>query len=288
MTVAALSNALKGILTRAGIENPAGDSELILEQVLECSRALLIARRQDEVSEDQAGYCLDMAQARASGEPIQYVLGVWPFMGREYAVGEGVLIPRDDTEVVVRAALEQMKGAESPCILDLCAGSGVIAVTLDRELPGAEVTAVEKSRAAFRYLVYNTRHNRTQVIVICADLRDCTDRFADRSLDLIVSNPPYIKSGELADLQPEVQYEPTLALDGGEDGLYFYNSILTLWTRKLKSGGVIAFELGEKQYEAVAEMLRERGYTDIQGYEDIQGTVRAVTAKRRSFRGKDS
>ena len=279
MTVLALSNELKSILTRACAENPAGDTELILEQVLGYTRAQLVARHLDAVPAEATAAAVAMARRRASGEPIQYVLGFWSFMGCDYAVGEGVLIPRDDTEVVVRAALERMKNVPSPVIADLCAGSGVIAITLSKELSGAAVSAVEKSAEAFAYLEKNAAQNHAAVTLIHADLSDCTDRFADASLDLLISNPPYIPSGEIAALQSEVQYEPRLALDGGESGCVFYEKIIALWTPKLKEGGLIAFELGEDQFGYVSGLLAQNGYTDIRGYEDIRGTVRAVTAR---------
>lgn len=279
MTVLALSNALKSLLTRAGVENPAGDCELILEHTLGYSRAQIVAHRADETDAEQSAEAVALAKRRASGEPIQYILGSWSFMGRDYAVGPGVLIPRDDTEVVVGAALGLMRGVPSPAIVDLCAGSGIIAITLCGELPRATVAAVEKSPHAFAYLERNAALNRAELNLIRADLCDCADRFDDRSLDLIVSNPPYIKSGEIASLQSEVQYEPRLALDGGESGFDFYEKIIALWTPKLRAGGVIALELGEEQFGRVSEVLEQNGYTEIRGYPDIQGVTRAVTAR---------
>lgn len=279
MTAAALSNALRGILTRAGIENPAGDSELILCAALGCSRSRLAVHRFDEVSDAQADAAAAMARRRASGEPIQYVLGSWSFMGRDYRVGEGVLIPRDDTEVAVRAALSLIRDIPRPAIADLCAGTGIIAITLCRELPDATVAAVEKSDAAFGYLQQNAALNDADIRLIHADLCGCADQFADASLDLIISNPPYIPTAELPALQSEVQYEPRLALDGGEDGCCFYPLILAHWTPKLKTGGVIAFELGEGQYDTVEDLLVRYGCGDVRGYLDIQGTVRAITAR---------
>lgn len=278
MTAAALSNELKGILARAGVDDPAGDSSLILEHALGYTRAQLVAHRFDEISGEQAAAAVAMARRRASGEPIQYILGVWPFMGRNYAVGAGVLIPRDDTEVVVRAALDMIKGVPSPAVADLCSGSGIIAITLSKELSGADVFAVEKSDDAFGYLTKNIALNGADVKPKLADLRDCTDSFADGSLDMIISNPPYIKSGEIASLQREISYEPRLALDGGESGYDFYELIVRMWTPKLKEGGIIALELGEGQYEYVAGLLKQEGYKDIKGHLDIQGITRAVTA----------
>ena len=278
MTVPALSSALKSLLTRAGVDNPDGNATEILCAVLDCSRTELILR-DDEISEEESEKAIAMAQQRAAGKPIQYVIGSWSFMGREYKVGEGVLIPRDDTEVLVGEALASARSIPDPVIVDLCAGSGIIAVTLAKELPDAAVYAVEKSENAFSYLTENITLHQAKVKAICTDLADCVDDFEDGSLDMIVSNPPYIRSDEIDDLQKEVQYEPRLALDGGESGYDFYESILSLWTKKLKQGGCIAFEIGEGQYARIADLLTSAGYTDIHGTPDIQGIIRAVTAR---------
>ena len=276
MTVPALCNAVKSLLTRATVDNPDGDTREILCAVLNSSRTELLLKT--DVSQDEYDKAIAMARRRADGEPLQYVLGTWSFMGRDYRVGEGVLIPRDDTEVVVTEALRRVRRLPHPVIVDLCAGTGIIAITLAKELHTA-VTAVEKSDAAFPYLQQNIALHQADVNAIHADLRDCADDFADGSLDLIVSNPPYIRSDEIAGLQQEVQYEPRIALDGGTDGYDFYRMILSLWTKKLKPGGSIAFEIGEGQFETVASLLTEHGYTKIVGTPDIQGITRAVTAK---------
>ncbi|HBE15867.1 MAG TPA: peptide chain release factor N(5)-glutamine methyltransferase [Ruminococcaceae bacterium] len=282
MIVPALDNAVKSLLSRAGVENPDGDAREILCAVLECDRTQLILR-QDDIPEGLCDKAIAMARRRISGEPLQYILGSWSFMGRNYKVGEGVLIPRDDTEVVVTEALKLSEDTPEPVIVDLCAGSGIIAVTLAKELPNATVYAVEKSDAAFSYLTENITLNQAKVNAIHADLQDCVSDFKDGSLDMIVSNPPYIRSAEIADLQQEVQYEPRLALDGGEDGYDFYKMIITLWTPKLKKGGAIAFEIGEGQFDTIAAMLKNAGYTAISGTPDIQNITRAVTAKKGSF-----
>lgn len=278
MTVPALSNALKRLLTQAGIEDPFGEATEILCAVLDCSKAELILR-DGEIPEEESEKAIAMARRRATGEPLQYILGSWSFMEREYKVGKGVLIPRDDTEVVVREALTIAKSIPDPVIVDLCAGSGIIAVTLEKELDNATVYAVEKSEKAFSYLTENITLNQTKVKAIHADLADCVIDFADGSLDMIVSNPPYIRRDELPTLQREVQYEPRLALDGGESGYDFYEMIISLWTKKLKKGGTIAFEIGEGQFNRIADLLSSAGYTDIHGTPDIQGITRAITAK---------
>ena len=278
MTAAALTNALKSALSRGGVENPSGDALCIIEALLGYSRIDLVTRGETGIGEDIAARAMEMARRRIGGEPIQYIIGSWSFMGRAYRVGEGVLIPRDDTEVVVNAAIDCMNGVANPIVVDLCAGSGIIAVTLYHALDHPTVSAVEKSEAAFSYLQDNTALNSADITLIHDDLCSCTERFIKNSLDLIVSNPPYIKSAEIASLQSEVQYEPRLALDGGESGCVFYELILDRWTQKLKIGGHIALELGEEQFGHVSDLLRSHGYTDITGYPDINGTIRAVTA----------
>ena len=281
MTVPALSNALKGLLTRAGVENPDGDVREILCTVLQCSHTALIMK-DEEISPALYNKAIEMAGRRAAGEPIQYVIGSWSFMGRDYTVGKGVLIPRDDTEVVVGEAIKLMKPIPSPAIVDLCSGSGIIAITLYKGLHNATVYAVEKSDEAYAYLEQNVLQHNADIRLIHADLADCVSDFADNSLDMIVSNPPYIRTDEIPTLQSEVQHEPAIALDGGTDGYDFYQMILRLWSCKLKEGGYIAVEIGEGQFETIRDLLEENGYSDIQGYPDIQGITRAVTARRES------
>lgn len=278
MTVHALDNLIKGILTRAGADNPDGDSREILAAALGASPSGLFALRDTEADDDIRQRAVDMAQRRASGEPIQYVIGSWSFMGREYRVGEGVLIPRDDTEVVTTEALRLISSVEKPVIADLCSGSGIIAITLERELKEPIVYAVEKSETAYAYLTENARLNDSDIKAVLDDLKDCVTDFEDGSLDMLISNPPYIRSDEIAGLQSEVRYEPRLALDGGESGYDFYEMIITLWSRKLKAGGVIALEIGEGQYGYIENLLKDAGYTDIKGYKDIQEITRAITA----------
>jgi len=279
MTVPALCNLLKGILTRAGVDNPDGDCAEILMSALDCDRTRLILYGDNDIPDDIAEKAVAMAKRRASGEPLQYVLGKWSFMGRDYTVGSGVLIPRDDTEVVVNAALDLIKDVKKPVIADLCSGSGIIAVTLQKELQNATIYAVEKSGDAYAYLIQNIKDNDADIHPIKTDIADCAEDFADGYFDMIVSNPPYIRSSEIPTLQKEVQYEPRMALDGGESGYDFYELIIRLWTPKLKNGGCIAFEIGEDQFDHISELLTSNGYIDIKGYPDIQNTIRAVTAK---------
>ena len=154
-------------------------------------------------------------------------------------------------------------------------GSGAIAVALDK-ISGATVTAVEIDETAFSYLETNVKENNSSVKPVMADALKICDTFADGGLDLIVSNPPYIKSADIETLQKEVQLEPRLALDGGEDGCDFYREIVNRWSRKLKKGGALAFELGEGQADAVKALMTDKGFSDFKISLDFGGVQRAI------------
>ena len=264
---------LRDILARAGIESPGLEARLLIESATGMSRAAQIACADKELDCEQA--LLELAEKRAKRYPLQYILGSWSFMGIELKVGEGVLIPRDDTEVLVDLCLGYLKDVESPKVVDLCAGSGAIGIALNR-LANASVTAVELSDRAYYFLLQNIKN--TDITPLKGDVTECYNSFEEEYFDLIVSNPPYIKTDELKTLQPEVGFEPETALDGGADGLVFYREITRLWTPLLKKGGAMAFELGEGQAEPVAAMLERQGYSDIKTALDLGGTKRAIIA----------
>ncbi len=264
---------LRDILARAGIESPGLEARLLIESATGMSRAAQIACADKELDCEQA--LLELAEKRAKRYPLQYILGSWSFKGIELKVGEGVLIPRDDTEVLVDLCLGYLKDVESPRAVDLCAGSGAIGIALNR-LANASVTAVELSNRAYYFLLQNIKN--TDITPLKGDVTECYNSFEEEYFDLIVSNPPYIKTDELKTLQPEVGFEPETALDGGADGLDFYREITRLWTPLLKKGGAMAFELGEGQAEPVAAMLERHGYSDIKTALDLGGTKRAIIA----------
>ena len=256
------------------------DAQIIAESLLKCSHTELILRSGEKLSDEIVREAMRMKERREQGEPIQYITGEWRFFGRDYVVGEGVLIPRDDTEVLVAESLRLIPENTPMKVLDLCAGSGIIAITIKKERPLCEVFAVEKSDRAFSYLTQNTQKHHADVNCILSDLNDCVVEFPDGSLDLIVSNPPYIKTADLPALQREVQFEPKLALDGGSSGYDFYESIIALYTDKLRQGGYFAFEIGEDQSGYIAELLTNAGFGDIHLYKDIGNIPRAITAKK--------
>lgn len=213
---------------------------------------------------------------RTNGYPLQYILGKWSFMGRDFSVGEGVLIPRDDTEVVVLSVIPYLKQKKKPRIIDLCSGSGIIAVTLKCMFPQSEVHALELSEKALPYLKSNIKNLAPDVILHQGDLNLLYEDFEDNYFDLLISNPPYIESKVIPTLQAEVQKEPELALDGGTDGLDFYLSITEKWSKKLKQGGMMAFELGEGQFDTVKAMMSNKGFEKISAFKDLGNADRAI------------
>ena len=264
---------IRGILSEAEIEAPELEARLLIEGVTGMNRASQIANSNSEISGEIQEKLISMAQKRAEHLPLQYILGKWNFMGFEFKVGEGVLIPRDDTEVLVGLCLDYLKNSNGKTALDLCAGSGAISVALDK-LANADVTAVELSDKAYNFLLENIKG--TNIKPHKGDIFECYRDFEAKSFDLIASNPPYIKTDEIETLQTEVGYEPKTALDGGADGLDFYRAIARRWTPLLKSGGAMAFELGEGQAEYVGGLMADHGYINIKTAKDLGGTDRAI------------
>lgn len=276
MTVGEAYRKTKDILTEAGFETPAFEALCLVEKVFGFNRLALITRGEETAATDEKLALLaELTEKRLSHEPLQYIIGKWSFMGIDLLVGEGVLVPRDDTEVVTSLCIDFLSGKENPSAIDLCAGSGAISLALEK-YANCKVTAVELSDKAFSYLTQNIKLNNSAVNALNGDIFECHKDIADNSLDLIVSNPPYIKSADIAALQEEVQHEPVMALDGGESGLDFYRRIVPLWKSKLKAGGALAFELGEGQYDEVCRILADNGFGGITESIDFGGIQRAI------------
>ena len=269
-----LYNKAKEELDKAGIEAPAFNSMCLIEKVFGINQAQLASENQIAEDSDAARF-ITLLGRRLSGEPLQYILGEWEFYGYKFKVGKGVLIPRNDTEVLLRTALDYLKDKPKARVLDLCSGSGALAVVIAKETD-AEVYALEKSAEALPYLCENITLNKANIEVIAGDVLNCADEFADRSFDLIISNPPYVISDEIDTLQTEISYEPRMALDGGEDGLRFYRAIVKDYVSKSKRGGMLAFELGEGQFNDVKALMEKENIKDIGEKLDLGGIQRVV------------
>ncbi len=263
-----------------GIENAEFDTMCIFQQVFREKNPLF--KPDKEVNSSHIYKIYDDIEFRCKGKPLQYVLGEWDFWKYTFRVGKGVLIPRPDTETLIENVLDicGKNNLKSPKILDLCSGSGCIAITLDKEIPCSEVWAVEKYDEAYEYLEENIRLNNSAVKAVKADvlLPETAGKFRD--FDIIVSNPPYLTAEEMQDLQKEVQAEPETALSGGKDGLDFYRSITKIWRNSLKTGGYICYEFGMNQHDDVAEILKLNNFINIKFTEDAGGIIRTATAEK--------
>lgn len=223
----------------------------------------------------------ELLSRRLEGEPVAYIIGEWDFYGMTLEVDHTVLIPRPDTELIAARAVALAKMAgEHGRVLDLCAGSGCIGLTVGQHAENCRVVLADLSEDAIRICHRNTRRNNLQsrVSSIRVDAReDPPDLLWD--FNLIVCNPPYIRSGDIPNLDASVRdYEPMLALDGGSDGLNFYRIISKKWKCALRRTGTFLFEVGYDQAEDVASILSENGYHNISHHQDYNGTIRGVEA----------
>ena len=277
MTISELEKLGSQKLRASGKENSDFDARCLLEFVLNLNPTQYLLNRSEEVDSVCAEKFLSLVERRSNGEPLQYILGKWEFMGLPFYVGEGVLIPRPETEMLVEFALDFLKDKKNPVVIDLCSGSGCIAISVAKHLPNAKVYAVEKSDLAFPYLKKNIWLNCVfNVSAVHGDIFDRT-LLSDIKPDLILSNPPYIRSPEIASLQSEVRNEPSMALDGGEDGLIFYREIANGWIDRLGTGGAIAVECAEDQTEDIIRMFSKKTQY-AEAFNDLSGLPRTVTA----------
>ena len=252
-----------------------------LKYCFNISKIDLIMKKDEAVEPEVQKKLFDIIKLRTEHVPLQYILGYWYFMDLKFKVGEGVLIPREDTEVLVRKSLDYLQNVESPKIIDLCSGSGCVAISVKKKLDKkSEVYAAELSEIAFSYLQENIFLNECKVTAINGDVFKISSDFQDEFFDAVISNPPYIKTGDLSCLQEEVKKEPRLALEGGEDGLYFYKNICKTWIPKLKSGGMIAFEVGINQAQDVKTIMENYGIRAIKIFKDINNIDRAVIGQK--------
>lgn len=238
-----------------------------------------VRRPEMEVSAEDA-FIFQMKVKRLSdGYPLQYLLGEWEFYSIPLKVGEGVLIPRPDTETLVDAALALLADRPGLVVADLCSGSGAIALAIAKNCPNAKVYAVEVSPEALYYLYENIEGNglQEQIEVIPGDV---FETLSLPPLDLLISNPPYLTAKELQELDKTVQYEPSIALDGGEDGLRFYHRIVEAGFPLLRPGGTILFEVGYQQADAVAGILQAGGFEAIGFQQDLNRIRRCVSGVR--------
>ncbi len=283
MTLSELYRSGKETLRKAGCDSPEFDAACLAEKAWGLDRQGLFLRGNREANPEEEASFLQMIRERAAHRPLQYILGSWPFMDMQLLVGEGVLAPREDTEVVVRAAASLLQNTGSPLYgIDLCGGTGAVALGLCSLVPGLRMDCVEWMPEAFAFLEQNTRRfGEGRVRPVRGDVLDArtAEALFPHPVDVLISNPPYVRAEEIPGLQQEVQQEPHSALDGGQDGLVFYRTIADFWIPKVKPGGVVAVEIGEEQAEAVCQLFQKAGVTELCVHQDLAGLDRAVTGK---------
>ena len=264
-------------LRAAQIENASFDASCLVENITGLSRTKIMLC-DDDIADEQAELVERAVLRRISGEPLQYILGEWDFFGRTFEVGEGVLVPRPETELLVELALEKLRNVRYPVVFDLCAGSGCVGLTIAAERPDAHVWLFEKYDEAFHYLKRNIKKlGLTNVQAVQHDITLGYDDKISETPDLIVSNPPYLRTDELDGLSTEVMHEPATALDGGKDGVDFYRIIASRWLPNVNKHGGIIFECDPSQTLKIADNRRpDAKRVDI--VSDIVGLQRAVFA----------
>ncbi len=262
-------------LKNAGVETYVFDALVLFEHAYGMSKTDVIINPDKPLDEQ---LFLNLCKQRAKGQPLQYIVGTWEFMGLDFYVDKNVLIPRADTEVLVNYIMDIGKNAT---ILDMCTGSGCIGISLAHYLKDVKVTLADISTDALAVAKKNVQLNGVEVDIVQADLtRGPREYFKNKGFDIIVANPPYIKSADMANLSVEVKNEPYIALDGGPDGTDFYKALILLWKDALNDGGVMVFEAGFDTSADICTLFTECGYRDIVTRKDINGIVRMVSATK--------
>jgi release factor glutamine methyltransferase len=269
-------------LKNAGIESYQIDSQILLSKVMDKDRIYILTHRDMPVGEDAAEEYMKLIELREKKMPIKYMLGECEFMGYVFKVREGVLIPRPDTEVLVENVISRVKERGYKRICDVCTGSGIIGITVAKECEETEVLCLDISSIALETAMENAKNLGVseRVEVVFSDLLGYA---LERELrfDVIVSNPPYIRTSDIGGLMADVkEYEPFEALCGGEDGLEFYRKITEQSMMLLRKDGMLAFEIGYDQRDDVMNILAEKGFGNIATAKDLSGNDRVVLGFR--------
>lgn len=279
MTYAEAYKRGKHILTEAGIPEAELEARLLLEYVCSTGRNDLLVHGDREMKDVWREAYDQLLDHRAGRQPLQYLTGSQEFMGLDFFVDEHVLIPRQDTEILVEEVLRNLHDGME--ILDMCTGSGCILISLLRYSNDCAGLGVDISGGALRVAEKNAQNILSGFPGKVRFLESNLFENVEEMFDVIVSNPPYIPSGDMEGLMPEVRdFEPRIALDGGADGLGFYRKILEGSRRHLKKGGMLFFEIGFDQGEAVSKMMREAGFLEVQIEKDYAGLDRVVSGTR--------
>ena len=311
MTLREAWNLGKKRLTAAEVPDADLDAWYLLEYVTGVSRSQYFLDPEREVPQEQEAAYRQMIDKRSTHIPLQHLTHQAFFMGHEFYVDKNVLVPRQDTETLVESALECMKAVKNPYILDMCTGSGCILISILKERADAHGTGVDLSDEALKVavrnartlevaehaefvqsnlfsemqnIVYGTEYMKRTAVKDTVKMTECenSNRNYSRAYDMIISNPPYIPTAEIEDLMDEVKlHDPRMALDGMEDGLYFYRAITKQAQDHLVPGGWLLYEIGCSQGEDVAALLRKYKFEDIEIRQDLAGLDRVVLGRKK-------
>ena len=268
------------LLQAAECDNPEFDAQQLISYCFGYNKTQLLMNSGSVADEVKLIHFDSCVKRRCAHEPLQYIIGMWDFYKYTFKVGNGVLIPRPETELLVEFAVKKIREKGCKVVFDLCCGSGCIGLSVAKECPQVEVYCVDISDDALEY----TRQNKEMLLcdnvkVIKSNILEGTSFIGLPRPDIILSNPPYIRSAEIQGLQSEVLHEPVLALDGGEDGLVFYRQLAEIWYPLINRGGYLAMECGEDQANDVLSLFlskAEKGRI----IKDVAGNNRVVVVKR--------
>ncbi|MFT3707906.1 MAG: peptide chain release factor N(5)-glutamine methyltransferase [Archangium sp.] len=270
----------KGHFEKQKLDDSRLTAEILLGHVLSIARVKLYMDLDRPLTKDELATYRALIQRRLAGEPTQYLVGFREFYGRKFTIDARVLIPRPETELLVEAALRDVKKDQPSRVLDLCTGSGCIAISIAAERPQASVWATDLMPTALEVAKQNATALQVDGRVTFFDGDLFAPVPAGATFDVIVSNPPYVKSSEIAGLQKEVQKEPRVALDGGADGLTIISKLITDALPRLKPGALLALEIGEDQGQAVSELMTRSNYRDVKVEKDLARHDRLVLGRK--------
>ena len=260
------------ILSEAGIADARNDAWLLMAMACKIDHTFYYMHMDEEMPEESEHEFDVLIKKRAERVPLQYITGEQEFMGLKFRVNSSVLIPRQDTETLVEEALKVAKPGIK--IMDMCTGSGCVLISILKNVHDAEGYGYDISKQAINVAKENAKINEVAAIFERSNL---FEDVVDEKFDMIVSNPPYIRSGEIDGLMPEVScFEPREALDGKEDGLYFYRQMIGQCSNRLTAEGYLLFEIGYDQGEEVSSMMREHGFKEVSVIKDLTGNDRVV------------
>jgi release factor glutamine methyltransferase len=277
VTILEILKKTDGYFKTKGVDSPRLTAEILLSELLKCRRLDLYLNFDKPLSTEEVDLFRGFVKRRAAREPLQYIIGKTSFMDFDVSVATGCLIPRPETAAIIESLSEHKESLAGKKILDIGTGSGIIAVAVARLAPEAKITAIDKSETALEQALKNSADlNVNNIEFILSDLFSALD---GRKFDYILSNPPYIPTSEIAMLQKEVSlYEPSMALDGGADGLDFYRAIFRDAGKYLNENGMIYLEHGDGQSEAIEAIATDAGFRVHSKIKDLAGKLRVLSA----------